>query len=125
MIISLIVLLRNTNLKSKCYSLLQSLKNNSLFVGLILLFLAVFFVYLIIKPGHFDTYLYHMSSIQWIEQYRAVPGLANVQERLGFNSSIFVLSAGFSFYFLVWAELVYYKFTELIDILYLVAWDSF
>lgn len=98
MIISLIVLLRNTNLKSKCYSLLQSLKNNSLFVGLILLFLAVFFVYLIIKPGHFDTYLYHMSSIQWIEQYRAVPGLANVQERLGFNSSIFVLSAGFSFY---------------------------
>lgn len=38
-----------------------------------------------------------MSSIQWIEQYSVIPGLANVQERLGFNSSVFVLSAGFLF----------------------------
>lgn len=97
-VVSLVALITNSGLKSKYRLLLLSLKSNRIFLGLILIFFAIFFVYAIIKPAHFDTYLYHMSSIQWIEQYRVVPGLANIQERLGFNSSIFVLSAGFSFY---------------------------
>lgn len=95
--ISSITVLRSVSLKSKYRSLLLSLKNNRIFLGLIFIFFAIFFVYVIIKPANFDTYLYHMSSIQWIEHYRAIPGLANVQERLGFNSSVFVLSAGFLF----------------------------
>lgn len=98
MVVSLVAFITNSGLKSKYRSFFLSLKNNRIFLGLILVFFAIFFVYAIIKPAHFDTYLYHMSSIQWIEQYRVVPGLANIQERLGFNSSIFVLSAGFSFY---------------------------
>lgn len=48
-------------------------------------------------PLHYDTYLYHINAIQWNEMYSVVPGLANLHDRFGFNSSMMVLSAGFSF----------------------------
>lgn len=46
---------------------------------------------------HRDTGLYHLQAIKWIQEYPAVPGLANLHTRFGFNSNIFSLFAGFSF----------------------------
>jgi len=44
-----------------------------------------------------DTESYHIQSIKWIQQYGSVPGLANLHERFGFNSSWFSSVALFSF----------------------------
>lgn len=41
-----------------------------------------------------DTYLYHFNMVAWNRNYPVVPGLANLHDRLGFNSS-FLLVAGF------------------------------
>src|SRR5689334_24025731 len=51
-------------------------------------------------PGNVDTPLYHAQAIHWIENYPAVPGLGNLDPRLGSNSNWFVLNAIFSFSFL-------------------------
>lgn len=49
---------------------------------------------------HFDSGLYHAQAIRWIEEYGAVPGLANLHCRLAYNSSAFVLTALYSMSFL-------------------------
>jgi len=43
-----------------------------------------------------DTGLYHAQSIHWIEEYGAVKGIANMFERLGYNSSFFSFTALYS-----------------------------
>jgi len=42
---------------------------------------------------YFDTGLYGASAVRWIQTYPAVPGLANLHGRLGFNSSVFLCIA--------------------------------
>src|SRR6267378_344967 len=42
---------------------------------------------------YYDTGLYGASSVRWIQTYPAVPGLANLHGRLGFNSSVFLCIA--------------------------------
>lgn len=44
---------------------------------------------------HYDTNLYHAQSIRWIEEYGAVPGLANLHCRFGYNSAAFAYCALF------------------------------
>jgi hypothetical protein len=34
-----------------------------------------------------DSFLYHLPAVAWAEAYRAVPGLANLHGRLGFNNA--------------------------------------
>ena len=36
-----------------------------------------------------DTESYHIQMVQWLEDYGSVPGIANLHERYGFNSSWF------------------------------------
>jgi len=48
---------------------------------------------------HPDTLGYHAQVIQWIEKYKAVPGLANLHVRFGYQWFWFVDSALFSFSF--------------------------
>ena len=48
---------------------------------------------------HPDTLGYHAQIIQWIEKYKAVPGLANLHVRFGYQWFWFVDSALFSFSF--------------------------
>ena len=43
-----------------------------------------------------DTNLYHAQSIRWIEEYGMVKGLANLQSRAAYNSSMFCISALYS-----------------------------
>lgn len=45
------------------------------------------------SPGNYDTGLYHWQAIRWTENYPAVPGLANLHGRFGFNPNVFTLSA--------------------------------
>ena len=52
------------------------------------------------RPSNYDTALYHAQTIHWIESYRAVPGLVNINSRLAYNSSWLVLVSSLSFAFL-------------------------
>ncbi len=42
---------------------------------------------------HSDTFIYHYNAVKWAREYPAVPGLANLHSRLGFNSSFFLFAA--------------------------------
>ena len=42
---------------------------------------------------HSDTFIYHFNAVKWAKEYAAVPGLANLHGRLGFNSSFFLFAA--------------------------------
>ncbi len=64
------------------------------------LFLIAWLIILLINAGPTmmdDTESYHIQSIKWIQEYGTVPGLVNLHERFGFNSSWFSSSALFSF----------------------------
>ncbi len=50
------------------------------------------------QPINFDTALYHVQNIKWIEAYPVVPGLANIHGRLGFNNNNFTFVALTSIY---------------------------
>jgi hypothetical protein len=45
------------------------------------------------EHGHYDTGLYYLNSIRWAQQYPAIPGLANLHSRLGYNQSSFLMVA--------------------------------
>lgn len=47
------------------------------------------------KPIHYDTYLYHIQTIKWIEEYGIVPGLGNLYFRFAYNSAFMTLQALF------------------------------
>ncbi|HRP56397.1 hypothetical protein [Agriterribacter sp.] len=46
-----------------------------------------------------DTESYHIQMVQWVEVFGSVPGIANLHERYGFNSSWFSSVAVFHFPF--------------------------
>ena len=45
------------------------------------------------ESGHYDTGLYYLNTIRWAHEYPAVPGLANLHARLGYNQSLFLFIA--------------------------------
>lgn len=47
----------------------------------------------IVPPRSADAGLYDYSAIRWLETYAAVPGLANLHTRLGFNNSSYLYFA--------------------------------
>ncbi|GAB6008322.1 LIC_10190 family membrane protein [Dysgonomonas reticulitermitis] len=47
-----------------------------------------------------DALFYHYQQIEWNETYPVVPGLANLEDRFGFNSNYLLISAIFTFKFL-------------------------
>lgn len=49
------------------------------------------------NPEFYDSYLYHIQAIEWIEKYGVVPGLGNLHSRFAYNSSFLSLQALFSF----------------------------
>jgi hypothetical protein len=61
-----------------------------------LLLILVMSTWTIIHP---DTLGYHAQTIQWIEKYKAVPGLVNLHVRFGYQGFWFVDSALFGFSF--------------------------
>jgi hypothetical protein len=65
-----------------------------------ILFFACWIMIALISAGPVmmdDTESYHIQSIKWIQEYGTVPGLVNLHERFGFNSSWFSSVAVFGF----------------------------
>ena len=48
--------------------------------------------------NNFDTGLYHLQTIRWLNEYAIVPGLGNLHGRLAFNQSYFNLLAFLNIY---------------------------
>lgn len=46
-----------------------------------------------IEPRIYDTGLYHLNAIRWINTFPVVPGLGNLHGRLAFNQSFFTYAA--------------------------------
>ncbi|UUC46276.1 LIC_10190 family membrane protein [Flavobacterium cerinum] len=124
---------------SKLKAGVSLLKSEKIFFVVTIIAIVSVLLFAVINPQNYDTYLYHINAIQWNEMYRAVPGLANLHDRFGFNSSMMVMSAAFSFnaiydqyifalsaivflVFFIWLlQLIYYKkgVTGMIAILFL------
>jgi len=61
--------------------------------AVVLLGVAVAILVLLRSNGpcaDYDTYLYHAQGVRWLKTFGTVPGLANLQTRLGFNNAWFV-----------------------------------
>ena len=69
-------------------------------LGLLIFAISVVLLASTYEPANADTGIYHAQSIRWIETYKAVPGLANLHTRLGYNSSWLLANALFSLSFL-------------------------
>ena len=50
-------------------------------------------IYMTQQVTWFDTGLYHFGAVRWLSEFGAVPGLALLQNNLGFTSSWFALTA--------------------------------
>lgn len=61
-----------------------------------LLFLSIVLIALW-SPNGFDAMSYHYANIRWNEEYPVTPGIANLEDRFGFNSNLFLLDAIFTF----------------------------
>ncbi|GAB6120931.1 LIC_10190 family membrane protein [Dysgonomonas termitidis] len=55
----------------------------------------LFMLFFLVPPQFPDIYYYHLQNILWNEEYHVVPGLANLEERFGFNSNLFLLCSAF------------------------------
>lgn len=94
-IILLLLLLTGTYLTRKKIItffrfLINDFKKQSLLI--IITACAVWFLILMLNAGPTmmdDTESYHIQMVKWINEYGTVPGLANLHERFGFNSSWF------------------------------------
>jgi hypothetical protein len=63
-------------------------------------FICILFISLIKSASPSEIYDeggYFLPYIRWIEQFRITPGIANIEDRYGFNSSFHIISALFSF----------------------------
>ncbi|WP_029905754.1 hypothetical protein [Prevotella sp. 10(H)] len=61
-----------------------------------LLFISIVLIALW-SPNGFDAMSYHYANIRWNEDYAVTPGIANLEDRFGFNSNLFLLDAIFTF----------------------------
>ncbi len=66
-------------------------------LGVVIFFVIIFFT--CYGVFHSDSGLYHAQSIRWIEEYGIIKGLGLVQNRFGYNSAFFSVSALYSFVF--------------------------
>jgi hypothetical protein len=76
------------------------------------MYLAIAFFLALRASGpcdYYDTGLYGAPAIRWIQTHPAVPGLANIHGRFGFNSSVFLFIAALSQG--VWKGLGFHLFT--------------
>ena len=87
------------------FTLIQPSKFNRLFKfdnffiykSLFIIILSVFALMESVRETQiFDTFLYHHGAIRWINDYPIVKGLANLHNRYGFNSTMFLTSAFFN-----------------------------
>lgn len=65
---------------------------------------TVFILFILLFPlcgtAPIDSLYYYQQGVMWNEQYAVIPGLTNLDERLGNNSNTFLVSAIFTFRFI-------------------------
>ncbi len=80
-------------LKNKAFSLKNLFKKNIKFIPFIILVTLLVFFASTREVFYYDTYLYQFKMVAWNKNFPVIPGLANIDERLGFNSSFLVVAA--------------------------------
>lgn len=94
-------LLNKKLLKNRIHKIKETLQRLSIFQKIvILLSLSGILLYTLYCACWPDALYYHYQQIRWNEDYPAIQGLANLEDRFGFNSNYLLLSAIFSFRFL-------------------------
>jgi len=104
-----------------------SLNENKYVIFFSLPFVAFAFVNSLYFPDNYDSALYHIQSVKWIEEYPVVPGLANLHGRFGFNPNVFTLFAItslndifgqdiYSLHFTVFSFLIFYYIKKIYSI---------
>lgn len=83
--------------KTEFFYFYKKLKESWYIIFISLVFLLVGLFLALGPHANYDTDLYHLQTIKWIEKYPAIPGLANLHGRIGFNPNIFTLFALTSF----------------------------
>jgi hypothetical protein len=113
LIISLIFLI---TLKADLYFYGEKLLNRR---NLLFLFFPFYsFIIAFQAPENYDTGLYHIQSIKWIEEYGVTPGLANLHGRFGFNSNLFTIIAQTSLFDLFGQEIFSTNFAVFVILQY-------
>jgi len=86
--------------KNKIYQYMTAFQDAAqhkivMFCVLVILLAVYGYIPLIcVQPvSHYDTYLYQAQAVHWLEEYGCVKGIANVNSRIGFNSSILAVDA--------------------------------
>lgn len=69
------------------------IKQKQSIIFLALPFIVLAFLIALNQPYKYDSGLYHLQNIKWIEAYPVVPGLANLHGRFGFNPNVFTFIA--------------------------------
>jgi len=80
-------------IKKEITTFIRSLKNKKNIILYSLPFVLLAFIISLGASQYYDTGLYQIQSVKWIEKYAVVPGLANLHGRFGFNNNIFTIFA--------------------------------
>lgn len=78
------------------------------------LFLIMAFFVALGPQMNYDSGLYHVQAIKWIQEYPVIPGLANLHTRFGFNPNIFAVNAVMSLSHFFGEEIYSLNFTVFI-----------
>lgn len=101
LLVSITAILSNRSLiRSYLPKFSRHSKPDLLLLGLGILMLVLLLQHHSHSIVHPDTLAYHAPIIRWIEKYPQIPGIANLNSRLGLQSSWFVGSSMFSYSFL-------------------------
>ena len=79
--------------KNRVFSLKNLFKNNAKLIPFLILVTLLVFFASTREVFHYDAYLYQFKMVAWNKNFPVIPGLANIDERLGFNSSFLVVAA--------------------------------
>ena len=84
------------NQRSK-FNRLFRFNKNIIYKSLPIIILSIFALMESVRETQiFDTFLYHHGAIRWVNDYPIVKGLANLHNRYGFNSTMFLTSTFFN-----------------------------
>ncbi|MBI1286442.1 MAG: hypothetical protein GC178_02580 [Flavobacteriales bacterium] len=90
------ILILSRTFKKAISTMFQELKTWSVFGwGALIGLIGIAVVFTAMPSLNNDSGLYYIQFMKWINSYPVVPGLANLHDRLGFNSHWHLLSAAF------------------------------
>ena len=89
-IITIILISSAYFFKNKEYLFFFNKQKNNLIT--IFFYLVCLFILTKQEPLY-DTGLYHLQAIQWVKEFNLIPGIANLNDRLGFNIIYYYLSS--------------------------------